>query len=75
MQKYLASQSSYFKFWPHPVILGGVRGWNGKSCETLRVERSGWNLVERIFTNPRYVIDIAGLNPLSLGMGEGVRWC
>ena len=33
----------------------------------LRVERSGCNLVDRISKYHRYVIDVTGLNPLSLG--------
>ena len=40
---------------------------NQKSCKTLRVERSGWNLMGRIGTNYRYVIDIIGTDPFSLG--------
>ena len=54
----LASQSSYFKFRPYTVILGELEGDNGKSWKMLRVERSGLNLVGRISTSPRYVIDI-----------------
>ena len=47
----LVAQTSYFKFRPDPVSLGGVGGW--KSWKTLRVERSGWNLMGRIITSPR----------------------
>ena len=68
------SQSTYFKSRPDLLTLGGVGGRNHKSWKTLRVERNleGWNLVGRISTSPRYVIDITGLNPLSLGGGGGV---
>ena len=31
------------------------------------MERSGWNLLERISSIPRYVADITVLDPLSLG--------
>ena len=31
------------------------------------MEGSGWNLVEKINTIPRYVIDITGMDPISLG--------
>jgi len=31
------------------------------------VEGSGWNLVGKINRSPRYVIDITGTEPLSLG--------
>ena len=45
---------------------GELGGGNLKSWKTLRVERSGWNLVEKISTSPRYMIDITGTDPLSL---------
>ena len=35
------SQSSYFKFRPDPVTVGGVARGNLKSWKTLRVEGSG----------------------------------
>ena len=54
------------------MILGGVGRGNFKSWKTLRVERSGWKLVERINTSPRYVINITGLDPQFFGeLGGG----
>jgi len=53
------------------VILGGVEGGNGKSWRTLRVERSGRNLVGRISTSHRYMIELSGMNMLSLGEWRG----
>ena len=54
------------------MTLRGIGGGNLKSMKTLRVERSWWYLAGRISTSPRYVIDIAGLDWLSLGeLGEG----
>ena len=50
------SQSSYFKSRPDLLTLGGVGGGNRKSWKTLI------NVVD--------VIDVTGLDPLSLG----VRW-
>ena len=44
-----------------------LRGGNLKSWKTLRVEGSGWNLVGKISTSHRYMIDITGMDPLSLG--------
>ena len=38
-----------------------------KSWKALRVERSGRNVMGRICTSYRYVIDIIGIDPLSLG--------
>ena len=38
-----------------------------KSWRMLRVEGSGWNLVRKISTSPRYGIDITGTDLLSLG--------
>ena len=36
------------------------------------MEGSGWNLVGKMSTNPKYVIDITGTDPLSLGeLGAG----
>ena len=53
---------------------GGVGGGNPKSRKTLRVERSGWNLVGRIRKCRRYVIDVTRLDPLCLGkLGRGVQ--
>ena len=41
--------------------------------ETLRVEGSGRNLVGKVSTSPRYVIDITRTDPLSLGeLGRGL---
>ena len=74
------SQSSYFKSRPDLVTLGGgeVGGGNWKSWETLRVERSGSNLVARISKCRRYVIDVTGLDLLylrKLGGGEFQCFC
>ena len=65
--KEIVSQSSCFKSRPNLVVLGGVGGGNRKSWITLRVERSGQNLVGRICTSLRYVIEITRSDPLSLG--------
>ena len=46
-------------------------GGSLKSGEKLRVDGSGRNLVGKISTSPRYVIDIARMDPLSLGELEG----
>ena len=43
----------------------GLEGGKWKSRKTLRVGRSGCNLMERI--SYKYVIDIFGTDPLSLG--------
>ena len=37
------------------------------------MEKSGWSLVGRISTSPRYVTDIIGPDPLSLGELGGSR--
>ena len=72
------SQMLHFEFESDPGTKG-VEGETGnlgnyKSWKTLRVERSGWNLVGRISTCRRYVIDVTGLDPLSLGeLGGGVQ--
>ena len=51
---------------------GGVGRGNLKSWKTLRVEGSGRNLVGRISTSPRYMIDITRTDSLSLGeLGGG----
>ena len=47
------------------VRLGGSWRGNRKSWKTLRVERLGWNLVGRISTSPRYMVDITRLDLLS----------
>ena len=61
------SESSYFKSRLDPVTLGrGVRGGNLKSWKTLRVEISGWIFVGKISISPRYVIDVTGMDSLSL---------
>ena len=65
-------QSSYFKSRLAPVTLRGVGG-DLKSWKTLRVEGSGWDLVGKISTSPRYVIDITGTDPISLGELGGGR--
>ena len=54
------SQSSYFKSRPDLLTLGGVGEGSQKSWKTLRVERSGCNLLGRISTCYRYLIDIIG---------------
>ena len=70
--KDIVSQSSYLKFWQDPVTLGGAGG-NLESWKTLRVEGSRWNLVGKITTSPRYVIDITVTDPLSMGeLGGGL---
>ena len=61
------SQSFYFKSRQNSVTLRGVGGGNLKSWKALRIEGSGWNLLEKVSTSPRYVIDIKETNPLSLG--------
>ena len=63
------SQSSSFKSRPDPVTLRAVGGGGLKSWETLRVEGSG-----KIITSPKYVIDVTGTDPLSLGeLGGGLN--
>ena len=61
------SKSSCFKSQPDLVTLEKVKGGSQKSWKTLRVERSVWNLVGKISKCRRYVIDVTGLDPLSLG--------
>ena len=63
----LVSQSPYYKFQSDLVTLGGIGGGNRKSRKTLRVEKSGSNLVGRISKCRRYVIDVTGLDPIFLG--------
>jgi len=54
--------------------LGGVGGRNLKFLKALRVEGSGGNLVGKISTSSRYVIDVTGTDPLSLrGLGGIIR--
>ena len=66
--KDIVSQSCYCKSRPDLVILGEELGvGNLKSWKTLRGEGSGWNLVGKINTSPRYIIDITGTDRLSLG--------
>ena len=70
--KYIMSQSSYIKYQPYAVkgmLRGGGRNLN--SWKKLRVEGSGWKLVRKISTGPRYGIDITGKDLLSLGELEG----
>ena len=57
---------SYLKSRPDLLTLGGVGGGNHKSWKTLRMERSGRNLVSKISKCRIYVIDVTGLDPLSL---------
>ena len=64
--KDIVFQSSYFKFRLDPMTLRGVGGGDLQSWKMLRVEGLGWNLVGKIITNPRCVIDITGTDPLSL---------
>ena len=64
--KDIVSQSSYLKFRPDKVTLGGDGGRELKSWKTLRVEGSGWNVVGKIITSPRYMIDITRTDLLSL---------
>ena len=65
--KELVSQSSYLKSRPDLLTLGGgVGGGNRKSWKTLRVEKSGRNLVGRISKCCIYVIDLTVLDPLSV---------
>ena len=45
----------------------GVGRGKPKTLKTLRVEGSGRILVGKISTCPRYMIDITGTDPLSLG--------
>ena len=72
--KGIMSQSSYFKSRLDPVTLEGIERGDLKSWKTLRVEGSGWNLVGKLSTNPRYVIDITGTDLLSWGSwGGGVN--
>ena len=66
--KDIVSQSCYFKTRPDLVTLGGGVGRrNWISWKTPRIERSGRNFVGRISKCRTYVIDITGLDPLSLG--------
>ena len=37
------------------------------------MEGSGWNLVGKISTSPRYIIDITGTDPLCFGIVGGAR--
>ena len=60
------SQSCNFKSRPDFVKLGGVGGEAGNLGKTLKVERLGWNMVDRISKCRRYVIDVTILDPLSL---------
>ena len=66
------SQSSYFISRPDPVTLEGAGGESLKSWKTLRVEGSECNLVGRISKCRRCVIDVTGMDQLSLGeLGGG----
>jgi len=60
------SQSSYFISRPDPVTLEGAGGESLKSWKTLRVEGSECNLVGRIIKCRRCVIDVTGMDQLSL---------
>ena len=71
--KDIVSQSSYFKSRQNSVTSKGVGAENLKSWKTLRVEGSGWNLVEKLSTSPFYVIHITRKDLLSLGeLGGGL---
>ena len=64
---------SYFKSRPDPISLGQLQG-DQKSCKRLRVEGSGWNLMGRMSTNPKYMIELTGTDLLLLGeLGGGVN--
>ena len=65
--KDIVSQSCYFKSRLDLATLGELGGGNLKSWKTLRVEGLGLNLVGKISASPRYMIDITGTDPLSLG--------
>ena len=60
----IVSQSSYFISRPDPATLGGVEEESLKSWATLRVE---CNLVGRISKCRRCMIDVTGMDQLSLG--------
>ena len=65
------SQSSDFKSRLDTVTLRGV-GWAVlKSWKMLTVEGSGLNLVGKISTSPRYVIDITRTDPPFWEWGGG----
>ena len=49
------------------MTLEGFGRGKPKTWKTLRVEGSGRNLLGKINTSPRYMIDINGTDPLSLG--------
>ena len=68
------SQSSYIKSRTDLLTLGGVGGGNRKSWETLRVDESGYSLVDRISKCRRCVIDVTVLDSLFLGdLGGGAQ--
>ena len=73
--KDIVSQGFYFKSRPDLVIFffggGGLGGGNLKSWKTLRVEGSGWILVGKISTSPRYMIDLTGNGSALFGVVGG----
>ena len=55
-------------WWHWGELRGGLKSW-----KTLRVEGSGWNLVGKISTSTRYIIDITGTDLLCFGeLGGGL---
>ena len=72
--KDIVSQSTCFKSRLDPVTLGEIEGGTqnlGKRLEWKDRDETWW---EKINTSPRYLIDITGTDPLSLGevgRGEG----
>ena len=67
------SQSSYFKSRHDLLTLGEFEGEIGNLGKRLRVETSGGNLMGKISSSSRYVIDIIGTNPFSLEELGGVN--
>ena len=70
--KDIVSQSSYFKSRLDPVRLGGIEG-EPKILENTWSGGIGMKLGGKISTSPRYVIDITGIDLLSLGSGGRVN--
>ena len=61
------SQSSYFKSRPDLVTLGGVGREKPKILENTQSGGIGRKLGGKMSTSSRYMIDITGTDPLSLG--------
>ena len=61
---------------PFSIRIGSmdIRGWRGETeiLEMLRVERLGWNLMGKVSTSYRYVIDIIGTDLFTLEELGGV---